>query len=152
MAEEDVTETGPGLDGWERGFNQASALMLEEVGFGIEGLMAMGAPVDTGFLKNTVWTMTHQGQDTHGPAPGPHARHSQRLGKQVIHPGQHALIENNQPGPNEVWNGASAEYALYQEMGTVNHAAQPFARPAQEQAVRQAPAILLKYMKQMGVD
>lgn len=93
------------------------------------------APVDSGFLYEHIAVTDKKPDDVNVGAAGFHA--ARRAGLSGRQAGQVARAANRAAGFNqaEVYVGASksAVAAWPQELGTVNHPAQPFLRPAFEE-------------------
>lgn len=96
---------------------------VRKAAFDIQAAAMDNAPVgETGYLKSSIYTVTDQsssyGQGLEAPAPGAYLLPEAEL----LHDGSsNALI------------GVGANYGVYQEMGTIYMAAQPFLGPAIEQ-------------------
>ncbi len=81
-----------------------NANFVKSVGFAVEGLAKMKAPIDTGALRNSIYTRTATDNITNPSS-------TEELPK---------------PPANSVYVGPSVEYAIYQELGTRNMEGQAF--------------------------
>ena len=125
-------------------FNEVAQQLYDALGdvvsktaFDIQATAASLAPVDTGFLKNSIYVETYT-QSTYG--------HSGPGGF-----GQNLLDAIPSP-PNKftAYIAVGAEYGLYQELGTVHQPAQPYLAPATdlaEQPFEQAVAAIESKMR-----
>lgn len=85
----------------------------------IRDIAASNAPVDTGFLQSSVYSVTPDGQSTYGQAGSP--------------PGDSYLLPEEKPDNDTTGIvGVGANYGIYQEMGTRFMPAQPYFYPAVE--------------------
>jgi len=93
-----------------------NARFIKTVGFAVEALAKTKAPVDTGALRNSIYT------ETGGIDEG--------------------IADTGLPNPpkDSVYVGPTVEYALYLELGTSNSNAQPFMIPALREIERQLEA------------
>ena len=92
---------------------RATARAVKKVAFDIQQDAQDLAPVDTGFLKNSIYTVTSEGSTygQAGSAPGD----------------SYLLPETEAPGDDQTaYVGVGANYGIYQEMGTRFMAAQPY--------------------------
>ena len=90
--------------------------------FDIQAKAQAMAPVDTGFLKNSIYTITDKGS-TYG---------------NIAEPGEgaEALPEVAKPAkPVRAVVAVAANYGVYVEYGTVHGPAQPYLRPAAEKVM-----------------
>lgn len=96
--------------------NPNSEAFIKAIGFQIEALAKMKAPIDTGALRNSIYTRTSNNnqvpQESTEELPKPSTEFS-------------------------VVVGPSVEYAIYQELGTSVMQAQPFMLPALREVERQ---------------
>lgn len=90
--------------------------LVKSVAFQVEALAKMKAPVDTGALRNSIYTSI---RDSNNPPT--------------------EATESLPTPDNEVtaFVGPSVEYAIYQELGTHIMSAQPFLLPALREVERQ---------------
>ena len=96
--------------------------VVAKTAFDIEALAASIAPVDTGFLKNTIYTRTYTSTDYKGGG---------RVSKKAKASGSYALPSvPSPPDPFTAYVGVGANYGIYVEMGTVHQPAQPYLAPA----------------------
>lgn len=93
---------------------KATSEIVRKTALDIEAGAKLKAPVDTGYLKNSIYASTAQGSDYSTGLP-----------------------EVKPANDQEAIVGVGAEYGQYVEYGTVHMAAQPFLTPAVE-ANRQA--------------
>lgn len=92
------------------------AKVVKSIAFQVEAIAKMKAPVDTGALRNSIYTATSESNT-------PPTEATEQL-----------------PTPdNEVtaFVGPSVEYGIYQELGTSFFSAQPFLLPALREVERQ---------------
>lgn len=102
---------------------QVVSLLVRKAAFDIQAWAAGAAPVDTGFLKSSIYVVTSD-SSTYG------------MGVTDGGPNAELLDEVDRPeSPTEAIVAVGANYGLYQEFGTVNMSAQPYLTPAVE-AVR----------------
>lgn len=97
--------------------------LVRKAAFDIQAWAAAAAPVDTGFLKSSIYVVT---------------KDSSTYGQGVTNPpeGAEMLDEVSAPGsPTEAIVAVGASYGVYVEFGTVFMNAQPYLTPAAE-AVR----------------
>lgn len=87
--------------------------VVKKIGFAIEALAKVKAPVDTGALMNSIYTRTKDAD----PLPS--------VGK--------ITVPLPPPRPGEVNVGPSVHYGIWQELGTGRMAAQPYLLPAVEE-------------------
>lgn len=95
--------------------NAISEEFVKAVGFAIEALAKMKAPIDTGALSSSIYTATPTSNNP---------------------PSQSEEVLPNPP-KQSVYVGPSVEYAIYQELGTSVMEAQPFMIPALREVERQ---------------
>lgn len=95
--------------------NPNSEAFIKAIGFQIEALAKMKAPIDTGALRNSIYTATTTSNNP---------------------PLQAEEVLPNPP-KQSVYVGPSVEYAIYQELGTSVMEAQPFMIPALREVERQ---------------
>lgn len=102
----------------------ALSQVIRKVAFDIQANAQVGAPVDTGFLKNSIYVVTSDSSDYGQGASSPPKDAS--LLPEVAHPDDDltAII------------AVGANYGIYVEMGTVRMAPQPYLAPAAEKARR----------------
>lgn len=100
--------------------------VVKSIGFAIEALAKVKAPVDTGALVSSIYTRAKNAN----PFP--------RLGE--------VPVELPQPREGEVNVGPSVHYGIWQELGTSRMAAQPYLLPAVEQITDE----LNRFHRQMG--
>ena len=89
--------------------------LVRKAAFDIEQDAKMRAPVDTGFLRNSLYVVT-RGQSTYDAS------------------GDGPMLPEVERPPDELtaYVAPGAEYAIYVEMGTSTNYAQPFLTPAAE--------------------
>ena len=101
-----------------QGLYDALGDVVSKTAFDIEALAAANAPVDTGFLKSSIYTVTDKSSD-YGQAGQP------------SHKDSYLLPEIAQPEDQfTAYVGVGANYGIYLEMGTVHQSAQPYRAPA----------------------
>jgi len=107
--------------------------VIRKTAFDIEREAKILAPVDTGFLRASIYTLTYRGgsmKRAHRQSLGRIARTFRQIGK-VIDPGE--FLEADSPdNPFESLVAVGAEYGEYLEYGTLRSRAQPFMTPASE--------------------
>ncbi len=98
---------------------KVAASVVRETAQDVADLAAANAPVDTGFLKSSVYTVTAEGS-TYGQAGTP--------------PGDAYLLPEVDAPENEqtAYVAVGANYGIYQEMGTRFMPPQPYFYPAVE--------------------
>lgn len=97
---------------------------VKKAAFDIQAQAQTRCPVDTGFLKSSIYTITDDGS-TYGTGVVP------------AKPDQHLLPSTDQPPQTDAQAivAVGAEYGIYVEMGSAHHGAKPYLVPAAE-AVR----------------
>lgn len=100
--------------------HEAMAQVIKKAAFDIQANAQAGAPVDTGFLKSSIYTVTSD-SSTYGQADTP--------------PGDSSLLPPVEPPPDDLtaFIGVGANYGIYQEFGTRFMPPQPYLAPAVEQ-------------------
>jgi HK97 gp10 family phage protein len=94
---------------------KALSQAVRKTALDIQADAASRAPVDTGFLRNSIYTVTSDGSTYQG--------------------GDKALPEVQAPGDDQTaYVAVGANYGIYQEMGTTRTPAQPYFYPAVEAA------------------
>jgi HK97 gp10 family phage protein len=93
--------------------------IVRKAAFDISASAASQAPVDTGFLKNSIYVETEK-ESTYGDAGGG-GDGSQEMLPEVEKPAKHQAVI-----------AVGASYGLYVEMGSVHGPAQPYLTPAVE--------------------
>lgn len=89
--------------------------MIKAIGFQVEAIAKMKAPVDTGALRNSIYVATNESNN----------------------PPLEATEVLPTPEGDAVIVGPSVEYAIYQELGTSFFSPQPFLEPAVREVERQ---------------
>jgi HK97 gp10 family phage protein len=105
------------LEMWDELSDQmrtAFSQMVRKAAFDIQANAAQAAPVDTGFLKNSIYVVTSEGS-TYG----------QGGGKGDMAPEVDAV-----ESPTEATIAVGASYGIYMEYGTAHSAAHPYMTPA----------------------
>ena len=110
----------------------ALSQIVRTAAFNIQAGAQQNAPVDTGFLKNSIYTVTSS--DSNYSAGGEDSKH--QLLPEIEHP----------TSSTEAAVAVGASYGVYQEFGWVHGAAQPYLTPAVE-AERSA---FLAALQQLG--
>ena len=87
----------------------------------IQAGAASSAPVDTGFLRNSIYTVTPDGS-SYGQSGGP------------THKDSYLLPEVGPAEETTAYVAVGANYGIYVEMGTRHMAAEPYFYPAVEAA------------------
>lgn len=99
--------------------------IVRKAAFDLAAWAMATAPVDTGFLKSSIYVVTHE---------------SSTYGLGVTSPPKDAYLLDEVPqpeSPTEAIIAVGANYGVYQEFGTVHMGAQPYLTPAAE-AIRPA--------------
>lgn len=108
--------------------HEAVAQAVRKVALDVEAAAKQGAPVDTGFLKNSVYSVTADSSDYSAD-------------------GVDALPQVDAPPDDQTaYVAVGASYGIYAELGTSRMAAQPFMAPAAasvEQGMAQGIAALI---------
>lgn len=96
---------------------------VRKAAFDIQADAMRGAPVDTGFLKNSIYVVTEGSSN--------YERATIRAGKKS---GGAEMLPEVDPPPDKMtaYIAVGADYGVYVEFGTVNMAAQPYLTPAAE--------------------
>ncbi len=136
----DVELTDDRLRTLPRRLWDAGQRLVDRTAYDIERWAKMLAPVDTGFLRNSIHTIT-KGSSGYDKALGRaeradakrHAgqRRSAETGRWMDVAGM-MLEETSGAGFLSAIVAVGAEYGVYVEYGTVNQAAQPYLEPAVE--------------------
>lgn len=103
---------------------------VRKAAFDIQGKAQAKAPVDTGFLKNSVYVVTHNESTYHDV--------------QEPEEGQELLPEVGTPKEHEAVIAVGASYGVYVEFGSEHGPAQPYLTPAAEEVRPQFTAALEK--------
>ena len=90
---------------------------VRKAAFDIQAAAQAAAPVDTGFLKNSIYVVTDNGQSTYGAIQEPTD-------------GQEALPEVEPPKRHQATVAVAANYGVYVEFGSAHGPAQPYLTPA----------------------
>lgn len=94
------------------GLHEAVAQAVRQVAGDVATQAKSNAPVDTGFMKSAIYTVTNDSST-------------------YMASGEHALPPVDAPGDDQTAIvAAGASYSIYVEMGTYKMAAQPFLTPA----------------------
>jgi len=94
--------------------------IVRKTAFDLQAMAQAAAPIDTGFLKNSIYVVTHD-KSTYGNVSAP------------AKAGQELLPEVERPGtPTEAVVAVGANYGVYQEYGTSHIPAHPYLTPAAE--------------------
>ena len=102
--------------------------VLVRFAFGVEAEAKMNAPVDTSALRNSIYTVTSDGQDGYGAASA---------AADGARPGVKTEPLPTPATPIVANVGPCVEYAEYVELGTSRMAAQPYLFPAVEHQAQQ---------------
>ena len=116
--------------------HQASAVVVKKIAFDLQARAQSLAPVDTGFLRSSIYTVTSDGS-TYGQASG--GTKESTLLPQVSGPSddQSAFV------------GVGASYGIYVEMGTRRMPARPYFTPAVEQARAEISTVMEQIKEQL---
>lgn len=153
----EIEEVYDHTDETARKFEEVLRLTQRTALFEIERRAKQKAPVDTGFLKNSIFTKISgtiyvNGKAGDQPSAPPLLRYSKRAKKEVKRAAvQFASTGSKSEGQGEVAVGA--EYAIYQEMGIGEEGAraQPFLVPAFDEVVREVPDLMNDLLKEAGL-
>lgn len=110
------------LPGLPERLNKRVAVAVRKAAFEIEAEAKSRVPVDTGALKNSIYTVTDQGS-TYGQAAGAAVSanpRSKEVPEMAKPPGVSAIV------------AVAIDYGIYVEMGTRKMEPQPFLGPAAE--------------------
>jgi hypothetical protein len=100
-------------------FHKALSQAVRKTAFDIQGHAASTAPIDTGFLRNSIYVVTHD-ESTYGNAS-------------PSKEGSYLLPEiDKAESDTEAWIAVGANYGIYLEMGTRFMPAKPYLAPAVE--------------------
>ena len=99
----------------------ATKQVVVKTAFDIQAGAASSAPVDTGFLRNSIYTVTADGS-TYGQGGGP------------THKDSYLLPPVGEAEETTAYVAVGANYGIYVEMGTRYMAAEPYFYPAVEAA------------------
>ena len=102
-------------------FHTAISQTVRKAAFDIQAAAASSAPVDTGFLRNSIYVVTHN-ESTYGQGAEPTKAGSPLLPAE--------------PAPDDDWTayiGVGANYGIYLELGTRFMPPKPYLAPAVEQ-------------------
>ena len=109
-----------------KAFRPACQTISSDTARFVEAAAAANAPVRTGFLASSVYSVTPDYGSTYGTHGEP--------------PGDSYLLPEEQPGgPDDSIVGVAANYGVYVEMGTRFMGAQPYFYPAIEQGAAVFP-------------
>lgn len=111
------------------GLHRAVSQAIRKTAFDIQADAASRAPVDTGFLRASIYTVTSRSSN-YGKG-----RASKHGGKANVAKGIYQeLLPEIEPPPDdlEAYVAVGASYGLYVEYGTVYMPAQPYFTPAAE--------------------
>lgn len=113
-----------GLERLQRELMPKAEALVEKTAFDVQGQAQNRAPVDTGALKASHYTVTRRGGDDLNAV--------RALVAQLAGPGV-SVVAIPRPTDDLVAHvGPSVEYAIFQELGTSKMGAQPFLVPAVE--------------------
>lgn len=102
---------------------QKAEAVVQKTAFDIQADAAGRAPVDTGALRNSIYTVTSRSNGLSAAASAATSAY------QAKHKRAPELVELPRPGPAEAWVGPSVEYGLHVELTN-----RPFLIPAVEAA------------------
>lgn len=98
---------------------QALSQIVRKTAFDLQAMAQTAAPVDTGFLKNSIYVVTDD-KSTYSNNASPSKA------------GQELLPEVERPEKNHAVVAVGANYGAYVEYGTVHGPPQPYLTPAVE--------------------
>lgn len=99
---------------------KAVSQVVRKAAFDIQAAAAANAPVDTGFLRSSIYVVTHS-ESTYGQGSD-----NPPSGATLLDP------VDAPPDDRTAYVAVGANYGIYVEMGTANMAAQPYLLPAAE--------------------
>lgn len=108
-------------------YEEAIDKLVRATAFKVEREAKQHAPVDTGFLRNSIYTRTETDSG--------YAKSATAAGRHGGGAGQTLFAEVAQPAPRTAYVAVGAEYGMYVEFGTSRMPAKPYMLPAVE-AVR----------------
>jgi len=120
---EELTLTDDRLRNLPRRFRAAGQRLVRRTALDVERRAKVHAPVDTGFLRNSIYTVT---AESSGYAE------AWRIAKEIAP--RVFLEEMVRPSELSALVMVGAEYGAFVEFGTARMAAQPYLRPAVEEA------------------
>ena len=112
-----------GIERFEREFPARAEALVDKVAFDVQGRAQNMAPVDTGALRNSIYTVTRKSDGYRNAASAIKAANPEAETAPLPIPDEELVAHV----------GPSVEYAIYQELGTSRMAARPFLIPAVEQ-------------------
>lgn len=117
-------------------FGPALSQSVRKIALDVQAQAAAACPVDTGFLRASIYTVT-QGSSDYGQAGTP--------------PGDSYLMpEVATPGDAyTAYVAVGANYGVYQELGTRFQPAQPYFYPAVETGLASLEAVMAKFESQL---
>ena len=113
--------------------------LVRAIALAIEGEAKQRAPVDTGFLKSSIYTDTSRSSGYDAAVQGAANRLPSGEQREVFPP-------LPRPKPGEAVVAVAAYYGIYQEFGTVRAPAHPYMRPAVDKVVNEVNEIARKEM------
>ncbi len=118
-------------------FHTALSQVVRKAAFDVQAAAATGAPVDTGFLRNSIYVETAS-DSTYGQGASSPPKDA------------YLLPEIEKPEDDlTAYIGVGANYGIYQEMGTVHMPAHPYLAPAVEQVRPNFEKVLSKIEEKM---
>lgn len=117
---------------------KALSQVVRKTAFDLQAAAASNAPVDTSFLRNSIYVKTSQ-ESTYGTGGGP------------THKDSYLLPEvESPPDDKTAYVAAGANYSVYVEMGTRHMSAQPYLAPAADAVQPSFEAALSAIESQLG--
>src|SRR5262245_40306010 len=107
----------------------ARSQIVRKSAFDVERYAKQGAPVDTGALKNSIYTVTEDSSGFGRARPD-------------VAPGASLFPEVHRPPEGHALVVVGVSYGIFQELGTIHMAAHPYMYPA---AVRARPEFLAAF-------
>ena len=121
----DIRLTDDRLRDLPRETRKRAAEHIKRTAFKVEEYAKVGAPVDTGFLRNSIYTVTHDSSGYTRASNDAHAQNADAVMLPEVETPRDALTAVVAVG---------AEYGAYVNYGTARAAAQPYLDDAIEQA------------------
>jgi HK97 gp10 family phage protein len=127
------------IDELKGALRQKAGEAVRKAAFDIQARAKPAAPVDTGFLRNSIYTVTSRGSGYNRAQTQAKNRRSEKYaGTRRVSVEGRMLPDVEQPvGPLDAVVAVGASYGVFVEMGTSRVPARPFLGPAAE-AVRPA--------------
>lgn len=115
--------------------------LVRAIAFAIEAEAKRGAPVDTGFLKSSIYTDTSR-------SSGYDAAVREAQGRLFGEEHREVFPPLPRPKRGEALVAVAAEYGIYLEFGTTRMAARPYLRPAIDRVISRVNEIARREMNE----